>query len=165
MVRLAFILTVALLVLGIAGGPAGAHSWETHVDPEFGTRATYPANIFKPLPPERTRPGQAFRSQDGLARLAIATWEAGASETPGEFRDRLLTEEGYETLSYRPRGRSWFVLSGYRGSDIYYEKVIYSCGRRLVNAFALTYPRLQRQIYDPIVERMEDSFSAGHDCD
>ena len=28
-------------------------------------------------------------------------------------------------MTYRPRGRSWFVLSGYRGDTIYYEKVMF----------------------------------------
>ena len=30
-------------------------------------------------------------------------------------------------------GKSWFVLSGYRGETIYYQKVLFSCGDRIIN--------------------------------
>jgi hypothetical protein len=29
---------------------------------------------------------------------------------------------GYAEITYQPRGRSWFVLSGYRGDQAYYER-------------------------------------------
>jgi hypothetical protein len=56
------------------------------------------------------------------------------------------------------------VLSGYRGDSIYYEKVMFSCGGSLVNVFAITYRVDQRNIYDPILERMEDTFRPGRRC-
>lgn len=71
---------------------------------------------------------------------------------------------GYDELTYRPRGRSWFVLSGYRGDTIYYEKVMFSCRGRVVNVFAITYPVNERDIYDPVVERMENVFKPGRAC-
>jgi hypothetical protein len=73
--------------------------------------------------------------------------------------DNVLTVE----LTYRPRGRSWFVLSGYRGNDIYYEKVMFSCGGKVVNVMAISYPG-DRGRYDPVVERMEDTFRPGRAC-
>ena len=68
----------------------------------------------------------------------------------------IVNAGGYDGLTYRPRGRSWFVLSGYRGDQIYYES-----GGRVVNVFAMAYPIAQRQLFDPVVERMEDSFRPG----
>ena len=64
-------------------------------------------------------------------------------------------------MTYHPRGRSWFVLSGYRGDQIYYEKVMFSCQQDIVNVIAITYPVAERKLYDPIVERMEDHFRPG----
>jgi hypothetical protein len=63
-----------------------------------------------------------------------------------------------------PRGRSWFVISGYRGDDIYYEKVMFSCGGSVVNVLAITYPKSLRSDYDPVVEQMEDSFRPSNRC-
>ena len=65
---------------------------------------------------------------------------------------------GYEEITYQPRGRSWFVLSGYRGDQIYYEKVMFSCGGRVVNILAIAYPTSERGQFDPMLERMEDTF-------
>lgn len=154
----------AFLVTALAVAPAQAADWRAFVDTEFGAQALYPAHIFKPLPADPAIPGTSFVSADGQAKLAIGSWHNGENETPGQFRDKLLSDARYATLTYRPRGRSWFVLSGYRGDKIYYEKVIYSCGRRAVNAFAIMYPIAQRAHYDRIVERMEDHFKAGQRC-
>jgi hypothetical protein len=67
-------------------------------------------------------------------------------------------------MTYVPQGRSWFVISGYRGDDIYYEKVMFSCGGGVVNVFAISYPERQRHLYDPVVEQMEDSFRPSTRC-
>ena len=71
---------------------------------------------------------------------------------------------GYEEITYQPRGRSWFVLSGYRGDQIYYEKVMFSCGARVVNILAIAYPTSERHQFDPVVERMEDTFKPSDEC-
>jgi hypothetical protein len=56
------------------------------------------------------------------------------------------------------------VISGYRSDDIYYEKVMFSCGGGVVNVFAISYPTDKRARYDPIVEQMEDSFRPSSRC-
>lgn len=43
-------------------------------------------------------------------------------------------------IHYRPRGNTWFVLSGEGNGKIFYEKVVFSCGGRLINSFALMPP-------------------------
>jgi hypothetical protein len=42
-----------------------------------------------------------------------------------------------------------------------YEKVMFSCGGRVINSFALVYPIDERQFFDQIVEAIEDSFRPG----
>ena len=46
----------------------------------------------------------------------------------------------------------------------FYEKVMFSCGGRIVNSFAMIYPTDQRRIFDPIVEGIEASFRPARDC-
>jgi hypothetical protein len=63
------------------------------------------------------------------ANFLVGAWENEQVATPEEFKRWMLTHaEGYEDITHQPRGRSWFVLSGYRGDQIYYEKAIFSCG-------------------------------------
>ena len=63
-------------------------------------------------------------------------------------------------------GQSWFVLSGARGDSIYYQKVLFACGGRIINAFALTYPEQQKREFDFVVTTIEKNFrpTAGPDC-
>ena len=42
--------------------------------------------------------------------------------------------------------------------------VMFSCRGRLVNVFAITYPVAKRSLFDPVVERMEDTFRPGRVC-
>ena len=56
------------------------------------------------------------------------------------------------------------MLSGYRENNIYYEKVMFSCAGGVVNVLAITYPTDQRDLYDPVVEQMEDTFRPARRC-
>lgn len=156
---------IAFLAISLAflSAAAMAQSWGRYTDPLYGTTVLYPAQIFSPVAAQDV-PGQSFLSSDGQARLAIGVWENPSNVPPAVYRDQLLSKPNHPNITYRPRGRSWFVLSGYRGDRIYYEKVMYSCGWRLVNVFAMVYPIAQRTLYDPIVERMEDTFRPGARC-
>jgi hypothetical protein len=63
------------------------------------------------------------RTQKRNSWLELGTIAKAAP--PDQFKRWLMTNiGGYDEVTYRPRGRSWFVLSGYRGDDIYYEKVV-----------------------------------------
>jgi hypothetical protein len=64
----------------------------------------------------------------------------------------------YGEIDYGPMGQSWFVLSGVRGSSIYYQKIMFVCGGRVINAFALTYPEERKRAYDAIVTTIEKNF-------
>ena len=95
----------------------------------------------------------------------VGAWNNREGRTPDQFKRWLMTNIGdYDEVTYRPRGRSWFVLSGYRGDEIYYEKVMFSCGGQVVNVMTVTYPSGERDVYDPVVERMEDSFKPARSC-
>lgn len=103
--------------------------------------------------------GLTLESADRRAKLvAYATWNS-ENFTPSEYRNIFINEfEGYDRITYGPRGQTWFVLSGYRGDDIYYQKVMFSCGGRVINALSITFPAKEKPFYEPIVERIEDNF-------
>jgi len=106
-----------------------------------------------------------FVSPNSDAKLMVGAWNNREGRTPDQFKRWLIANAGgYDELTYRPRGHSWFVLSGYRGDDIYYEKVMFSCGGQVVNVMAITYPSGERDLYDPVVERMEDTFKPARSC-
>ena len=161
----ATIVGVALaLVVSSTAGTAAAN-WALQTDRELGFRYSYPAEVFSPIEGDGKPYFHYFASPSSEAKFLVGGWNNARGQSP-EGLKRWLIENvgGYDETTYRPRGRSWFVLSGYRGDSIYYEKVMFSCGGSLVNVFAITYPVEQRDMYDPIVERMEDTFRPGSRC-
>ena len=144
---------------------ADASPWALQTDPDIGFRYSYPVEAFSPLEGDGKPYFHYFASRSSDAKFLVGGWNNTRAQSP-EGLKRWLIENvgGYDETTYRPRGRSWFVLSGYRGDSIYYEKVMFSCGGSLVNVFAITYRVDQRNIYDPILERMEDTFRPGRRC-
>ncbi|MEM8813148.1 MAG: hypothetical protein AAGF59_11070 [Pseudomonadota bacterium] len=149
------------LLVAVSGASA---EWKAAVDSQYGTRVAYPTHIFRPLPLEPDAMDRRFESADGRAQMSIAAYAFPDAGDVHALKARLLEDPQYANLTYEAGGRSWFVLSGYRGSDIYYEKIMVTCGGDLVSAFGITYPVEDRHRYDWIVERVEDSFRPGRRC-
>ena len=156
----------ALIVTLLAfGANAGTSHWQTIRDTGFGFTFSYPPALFDRLPDDEKPSFYYFAAPDGEAKFLAGAWHEPTVGTPQKFKQWLLDNaQGYDEVTYRPRGRTWFVLSGYRGEQIYYEKVMFSCGNQVVNVFAMVYPVAERKRFDPIVERMEDQFHPARRC-
>ena len=157
---------VALLVYfaAVSSVSAATRPWAYERDPGLGFHFSYPRDVFQRTGGEAKPSFHYFVSRDAEAELMVGAWN-NAGQTPTEFKRWLLANTGgYDQMTYVPRGRSWFVISGYRGDDIYYEKVMFSCAGSVVNVFAITYPQGLRHEYDRVVERMENSFRPSNRC-
>ena len=156
---------LGFLFLLLTLGPACAvprEDWRVQQNPQFGFSFSYPQSVFTPLQSNGLSLHR-FVSSAGNAKLVVAAWET-KGRTPEEFKRWMLADSAGYDITYEPRGRSWFVVSGYRGESIYYEKVTFSCGGRVANVLAITYPISKRDLFDPLVERMEDDFKPGPSC-
>lgn len=160
---------IALLVapsLALAQPSANTdESWGPYENARFGMKLVYPQDVFVPDHTKSTEAGQLFVSSDGAARLLIGAIENGEKHTPSSYQ-HYIAGESYQgfTFDYAPVGGTWTVLSGKKKGTMFYQKVIFTCSGRIINTFALTYPVAERQTYDPIVERIEDSFRGGKLC-
>jgi hypothetical protein len=144
---------------------AAMAAWRSEQDPDIGFTFSYPSEVFERTAGDGKPFFHYFASPDSNAKFIAGGWDNSAGQSPASLKRWMIENVGgYDALTYRPRGRSWFVLSGYRGDTIYYEKVVFSCSGRVVNVFAITYPAAQRDLYDSIVERMENSFKPGARC-
>lgn len=129
----------------------------------FGFELRYPAAIFEPGQPPGNGDGLTFTSRDGKAKIVTyAAFNADGLKLKA-YRAALMEEyrDRYELLDYQPQGKTWFVLSGYRGETVFYEKVMFSCGGDIVNVIAITYPRAEEAFYNPVVEQLENGFKTG----
>ena len=157
---------VALIYLGaITSAFAATPPWTVQRDPGLGFHFSYPRDLFQRTEGEGKPSFHYFASRDAEAKFMVGAWDNEAGQTPSEFKSWLLANTGgYDEQTYMPRGRSWFVISGYRGDTIYYEKVMFSCAGQVVNVLAISYPKEARSLYDPVIEQMEDSFRPSSRC-
>jgi hypothetical protein len=157
------ILSVELLFVALAQDD----NWGIYRSDQFGYILTFPADIFHELGKSSNGDGVEFASRDGTAKLkAFADYNIDNIGLV-EYRAVVLHDfEGYDKMEYGPMGQTWFVLSGVRDASVYYQKVLFSCGGRIINAFALTYPMERKRDYDAIVTRIEKNFhpASGSAC-
>lgn len=105
-------------------------------------------------------------SEDEKSKIVVFGALNKDGVSPRKYRKILLDEfGGYDKLDYQPIGKTWFVLSGYRGDTIYYQKVMFSCRNRVVNVFSINFPIVKKTYYERLVEIMEDNFRTGHGTD
>ena len=159
-------LALAATIAGLIGASAAsAQAWRTYSNPRYGFSLQYPGNIFAVERTTEAGDGQLFIAKNGDARLLVGTLTNDTGFTSRSYQTYVAQNSytGYR-ISYRRLGGSWFALSGEGNGKIFYEKVMFSCDGRRINSFAVIYPSDQRNVFDPIVERVEDSFRPGRGC-
>lgn len=157
------------LVLGLMlGAPTSAladkfadigSGWQRYSNDLYGTEFEFPAQIFDVTPPPETNDGRQFLSRDATLEI-IATKNITGEGVEGLKRRVLKKEEGNgHDVTYSPSGQNWFVVSGFRGDQIFYEKYLLRDG--VIHAFGMEFPVSAKPVYAPIIERIEDSFRVG----
>jgi hypothetical protein len=141
--------------------------WATIHNKRFGFAIAYPSNILFPIDtPSGMTDGRVLQSADGKAKLLVATFENAEKLSLDGYRDFLLSDIYANTkIDYAPQKQRWFVLSGERGSDTFYERVTFSCGGRLINSWAMLYPTAQKKLYDRVVQAVAKTYMAGAGAD
>jgi hypothetical protein len=135
----------------------------TYRNEKHGFTLTYPADKFVALPPAGDS-ARMFVSRDGNARLLVGALRNFDGKNLRDYREFLLAASypGAQ-IDYAPVRDNWFVLSGTRGTTMFYERVTFTCGERIINSWAMLYPAAERKVYDPIITQVHRSYRAGED--
>ena len=159
---IALLVSLATLATALAREPL---DWVTYVNDRFGFSLRYPADVFAPERRSEAGDGEVFVATQGGGRLLVGAFENRDGHSVASYRE-LIRRQSYSDyeVSYAPRGQTWFVLSGESTDKVFYEKVMFSCQGRVINSFALVYPIERKRQFDPIVERIENTFRPGPGC-
>jgi hypothetical protein len=130
--------------------------WTTYANPRFGTTISYPADLFPQRdPPPENGDGQAFRSRDGRARLAVWGGYNVSSDTPESYLQSIVKPEN---VTYRRVTANYFVVSGLRDGDIYYQRCNFAAKPDdIIHCFVATYPTADKAAMDAIIPRLSQS--------
>ena len=133
----------------------------TYKNDRHGFSLSYPAAQFIALPAPN-EDGRQLLSKDGKARLLVGTLANFDNKSLGAYRTFLMAESfAGAKFDYAPVRDTWFVLSGTRDGVMFYERVTFTCGGRLINSWALLYPAAERRTYDRIVEQIARNYRPG----
>ncbi len=160
---------VSVFVLAMLAGLAPAWSagasvgdWTTYRNARHGFTIAYPTARFPEEPANESEDGRLLVSKDGVARLLVGAFANAEDSTLADYRTFLI-ENNYvgAQIDYAPVRDKWFVLSGTRDGTMFYERVSFTCGGKLINSWALLYPASERRTWDPVLERIARTYSAG----
>ena len=116
----------------------------------------YPTSLFHP---EAVPPGKPllFSSRNVEIFFRIQGVANTGGWSPQRIREKYLSADIPGDLTYDRVRSNFVVLSGHRGTKIFYTKVALSPDRDSACILEITYPRLQKKMFDRIVTRMSRS--------
>jgi DnaJ-like protein len=141
--------------------PRQARTWASYRSADFGFALQYPADVFV-LDLSPSGEARSLVSRDGRARLVISAMSADDTTLPAHRRSLLEGAYKGAAFDYTPQRSNWFVLSGTLGSEMFYERVTFSCDGRAVHGWKLVYPLAERTLYDRIVEEVHRRYRHGN---
>ncbi len=112
------------------------------VDNQWGKEAA-PAN----------NDGRSFFDGEGLKVSVWGSYNA-LNETPREAMSNA--QNGLDRVTYETMRDNWFVVSGYKGSDIVYTRVFLH--NDTYYTLLITYPKTLQKEYNAIVTRLSKTF-------
>jgi hypothetical protein len=152
--------------MGLPAYAALGEDWTEYRNERFGLNLLYPADVFTADRAAEAGDGQLFQSRIGEGQLLVGALVNDSGYSPASYQSYIAGKSyGQYQVDYKPLGPNWFVLSGEGNGRIFYEKVIFSCGGRLINSFAVVYSAADRAAFDRILERIEKSFRPGQNCE
>jgi hypothetical protein len=89
---------------------------------DSGLHFSYPPDLFERTDGDRKPSFHYFVSRDADAKFMAGLGTMTQAKRRCVQTVAAWNTGGYDDMTCVPRGRSWFVISGYRGDDIYYEK-------------------------------------------
>lgn len=151
-----------LLVLGTLDSTlARAESWTRYKSDVHPCRLDYASSLFD-LGAMDSENVQWFSGPDKNTYFRVSGVSNEEKLTPREIRAEYLKDKGEADLVYERTKTDFLVLSGFRGSNIFYTKIALSPGNETVCVLHISYPRKAKRAFDAVVTRMSRSFTAGN---
>ncbi len=134
--------------------------WVKYVNSRFGASIVYPSGIFNPQPPPDNNDGRRFTAIDGKSSFFIFGQYNALEMTLAELEADDIAGGDYDAVTYKRHGEDWYVLSGYRGDQVFYRKLLLRDDGETEHVFEIIYPKQAKRTFDLITAQMAKSFFA-----
>lgn len=161
-------LAVAVLAQVTALSAQDAKRWITYSSATGGLTFDYPPDVFTVLGGDPTealrdrtedRAGRIFSTADARAALQVARVPNLDGHSVTVLRNMALAASYKDAkLDYNRVAETWYVLSGTRGTETFYERVHFSCGGKRLDVWTVTYPTAEAKVFDALVDEMARRF-------
>ena len=139
---------------------AGAEQkYLTYTDNKFGYSIDYPADfkIREDLSSENLN-SKVF--SNGEAELSVSSRNTLQNSTIKDYYENaIIKASARNVVGYNHLGDTWYVITYKSDGYIAYSKTLWGTGSN--NHFVFSYPASKKNVYDPIVEHIEQSFYRG----
>jgi hypothetical protein len=136
--------------------PLSAQEYTRYCNSRYGFCVSYPSHFGMEPPPENND-GRRFYDRNGLVMTASGINNVLEGTLQTEMHSQ---SEDFDEISYRAKGKNWFVLSGHKGANILYLKTFVGIGS--INRLYIEYPARLKTKYNEIVAKVARSFKPGH---
>ncbi len=126
--------------------------YRTYTNARYDYSIAYPAHLLTPQGEADNGDGQIFRSSDGLTEMRVY----GSQDLGGGLAAAYSEAQEGKNVTYKTMKRNWFVVSGYNGEKIFYQKTMFKDG--VLKTFTIEYNQSQKSIYDAALARIARSF-------
>jgi len=121
----------------------------------YGFCVKYPSNFKLKSSPENID-GQGFYDDKGFSMSV-----SGINNFGDNLENQIhFQSKNFETITYQTKKNNWFVLSGYKSSNILYLKTY--VGKSSINNLYIQFPSNQKNEYNDIVTKISKSFKSGN---
>lgn len=146
---------LASIFLVMSACAADAQTYARYCNERYGFCVDYPEGLRKDPPPVNGD-GRRFHDRNGFSMTVSGSNNSLDDSVTSEMESQT---GDFDRITYRAQKKNWFVLSGYKGSEILYRKTY--VGEGSVNHLHIQYPARKRKEYDAMVTRISSSFEPG----
>ncbi len=127
-----FIICLVLGVCLVADARVTQEKYSTYSNARFSYVISYPAGLLTPQGESDNGDGQKFLSRDGQVEMIVYGSENASEQSLRDLYNSQLRGEGNaqskRQVTYKVLRGNWFVVSGYEGDRVYYQRRFSAAG-------------------------------------
>ncbi len=134
-------------------------AYSQYINHRYHYAVSYPAAILVPQGEPDAGDGQHFLSKGRDVEMSVwGSYNALDETIQSRFQDRArshIKQEPDRQVTFKRLAKDWFVVSGFRGEKIFYERTILK-GAVFITV-NISYPAADKATWDPIVDTISKS--------